>query len=108
MNLKLKIRVMLLWACCWQAGLATADDNPWAEPIWKSPPIPENPDAEFDSHDPYALSVGAYIKTDCSIRYVWHVDGKLYCFNSLTSKAFFMDAPARYIREAEAFLGRGE
>ena len=88
--------------------MSGAEDNPWDEPIWKSPPIPENPDAEFDSHDPYALSVGAYIKTDCSIRYVWHIDGKLYCFNSLTSKAFFMDAPARYIREAEAFLRRGE
>ncbi len=81
-----------------------ADNNPWAEPIWKSPPLPKNPDAEFNSHDPYALAVGAKIKTDCSIRYIWQTNKKLYCFNSLTSKAFFMDNPKQYIRNAEAFL----
>ena len=84
---------------------ANADDsNPWAEPLWKSPPIPENPDAEFDSHDPYGLSIGVFIKTDCSIRMVWHIDKKLYCFNSLTSKAFFMDNPKQYIDAATAYF----
>ncbi|KXF82341.1 hypothetical protein [Enterovibrio coralii] len=83
---------------------ALAAENPWAEPIWKSPPPPENPDAEFDGFDPYALAIKAKIKTDCSIRLIWHRDGKLYCFNSLTSKAFFMDNPARYIRLANHFI----
>jgi hypothetical protein len=79
-------------------------DNPWQEGIWKSPPPPQNPDAEFNKQDPYGLSIGARIYTDCSIRWIWHVNGKLYCFNSLTSKAFFIDNPNLYIRGAETFL----
>ena len=96
--------ILFITSVLFKSAFVRADNNPWAEPIWKSPPLPENPDAEFNSYDPYGLAVGAKIRTDCSIRYVWHLNKKLYCFNSLTSKAFFMDNPKLYIRNAEAFL----
>lgn len=102
------LSAIIFMALTYYSSVANTQDNPWADPIWKSPPVPEHPDAEFDSHDPYALGIGVRIKTDCSIRFVYHQDGKLYCFNSLTSKAFFMDYPKKYIRDANAFLYREE
>lgn len=101
--MKYSIAFMIL-AINSQPVIGLAENNPWAQPIWKSPPLPENPAAAFDKHDPYALAIGAKIKTDCSIRYIWNRDGRLYCFNSLTSKAFFLDNPAGYIRRAKQFM----
>lgn len=89
------------------AGVANAgSDNAviWSQPIWKATPIPENPDARFHKQDPYGLAIGRHIPTRCSIYWVYPGDGNLYCFNSLTSKAFFIDKPEYYIKKAKAFL----
>ncbi|MEO0974016.1 MAG: hypothetical protein AAFX85_13065 [Pseudomonadota bacterium] len=89
------------------AAESAADDEAsatgWEEGLWKSPPVPPQLQREFEAHDPYALAIGVRIRTDCSIRYRWVGNGRVYCFNSLTSKAFFIRRPEHYIRTAEAF-----
>lgn len=85
-------------------GIASAGaggSNPWADGMWKSPPVPERPEGEFGNHDPYGLAIGVPIRTDCSIRWIW--EGRLYCFNSLTSKAFVIERPVHYLERARAF-----
>lgn len=90
------------------ANVTTAGENAnvWQAGFWKSTPMPPHATGEFGNHDPYGLSIGVWIKTDCSIYWISPDTNKLYCFNSLTSKSFFIDSPSRYIRAAEAFLSR--
>ncbi|MGH8502592.1 MAG: hypothetical protein ACREVE_08980 [Gammaproteobacteria bacterium] len=76
------------------------------EGIWKSPPPPDKAQAQFGAQDPYGLTFGTRIAVDCSIYWISTETGHLYCFNSLTSKAYFMGNPERYIRGARAFLAR--
>lgn len=85
----------------WAAGPTDAQRR---EALWKSPPPPKKANAEFNAQDPYGLTFGERITVDCSIYWISTEDGKLYCFNSLTSKSYFMDSPDRYVRGARAFL----
>lgn len=86
--------------------VATDEDSRWAGGIWKSTPVPAGAKGEFGNQDPYGLSIGVRIHTDCSIYWISPDTRKLYCFNSLTSKSFFIDNPAHYIRGAEALLAQ--
>lgn len=85
-------------------GAAGPSPQQRQEAIWKSPPPPKTSQAEFGAQDPYGLSIGVPIAVDCSIYWVSPDTRKLYCFNSLTSKSFFMDNPKQYISGARAFL----
>lgn len=93
------------------AGVANAgNDNSfkWSQPIWKARPIPENPDARFHKQDPYGLAIGRHIPTNCSIFWIDPANSDLYCFNSMTSKAFFIERPEYYINKAKSFLDSEE
>lgn len=89
------------------AALAGASDNDpgqGREGIWKSTPVPKNPNAQFHKQDPFGLANKDHIHTNCSIYWAYPNDGNLYCFNSGTSKAFFIAKPDYYIKKAKAFL----
>ncbi|MDN5939675.1 MAG: hypothetical protein L0H83_13575 [Salinisphaera sp.] len=89
------------------AGVADAGNDDafkWSQPIWKARTIPENPDAQFHKQDPYGLAIGQHMPTNCSIFWIYSGDGGLYCFNSMTSRAFFIEKPEYYINKAKAFL----
>lgn len=88
------------------AVAAAGNDNAliWSQPIWKSRAPPENPDARFHKQDPYGLAIGRHMPTNCSIYWIFSGDGNLYCFNSMTSRAFFIEKPEYYINKAKAFL----
>lgn len=97
---------LVLFAC--GAGHAGEEENPWRKGFWKSRPAVDPARAEFNGQDPYALAIGVHIKTPCTIYVVIKETDKLYCFNSLTSKAFFLKNPEKYIRAARAFLASEE
>lgn len=87
-----------------EAGADSNHPGQRREGIWKSAPIPKNPDAQFHKQDPVGLANGDHIHTHCSINWVYPGDGNLYCFNSGTSRGFFMEKPQYYIKNAKAFL----
>ena len=70
--------------------------------IWKAVVPPKEMRGEFDSLDPYGVSVGARIKSDCSLNWVSPDDGKLYCFSSGTSLEYFLDKPQATLERARA------
>src|ERR1700680_2894198 len=61
--------------------------------IWKAAVPPKPMKGEFDSLDPLGVAAGARIKADCSLNLIDPGDGKLYCFSSGNSLAFFLDKP---------------
>lgn len=89
---------------CGAGFTADPSNEQLREGLWKSPPPPTKAEAEFGAQDPYGLAIGEHIVVDCSIYWISIQDGKLYCFNSLTSKSYFIANPSEYLRDARAFL----
>lgn len=61
--------------------------------IWKSVVPPTAMCGEFGNHDPIGLAAGQRIKADCSLNWTDPDDGKLYCFATATSLAYFLYWP---------------
>jgi serine/threonine protein phosphatase PrpC len=101
-----KLAVLSLAVLGFAAAASAGNSQPdeWRQGIWKSTPVPKNPDAQFDKQDPFGLAIGKHIHTHCSIYWVDPGNGKLYCFNSGTSRAYFIEKPQYYIKKAKAFL----
>jgi hypothetical protein len=70
--------------------------------IWKAAVPAHAMHGEFDNLDPLGLAAGARIVADCSLNWVSPDDGKLYCFASGTSLAYFLQSPNTRIRDAQA------
>ncbi len=90
-------------ACLAQATApGPVKDMPRAGGIWKAAVPPKPMRGEFDNLDPFGVSVGARIKSDCSLNWVSPDDGKLYCFSSGTSLEFFLEKPQATLERARA------
>jgi hypothetical protein len=75
--------------------------------IWKGAiPPPGTTRGEFDDNDPVGLSSGERIGADCSINWVDPDSGKRYCFSTATSLVSFLQAPHRYLAQAEGVWNR--
>lgn len=100
--------IMLLAALCAVAGESAAFHSkrlPGAEGkgIWKSA-VPTAPmHGEFANHDPIGLANRQFIKADCSLNWRDPDDGKLYCFSTPTSLAYFLYWPKANSRRAQSF-----
>lgn len=75
--------------------------------IWKGAiPPPGTTRGEFDDNDPVGLSSGERIHADCSINWVDPDSGKRYCFSTATSLVSFLEAPHRYLAQAQGVWNR--
>jgi 2-hydroxychromene-2-carboxylate isomerase len=75
--------------------------------IWKAAiPPPGTTRGEFDDNDPVGLSSGKRIKADCSINWVDPDSGRRYCFSTATSLVSFLEAPHRYLTQAQGVWNR--
>lgn len=80
-------------------GAAASD--PAHAGIWKAvSPLRGTMHGEFESNDPFGVSVGVKIEADCSLNWIDPDTGKLYCFSTATSLVYFLDAPHTYLARA--------
>ena len=66
---------------------------------WVVPPVKMN--GMFDDHDPIGLVAGKLIPADCAFNWTDPDTHKLYCFTTATSLVYFLNAPQKYLAEAE-------
>lgn len=70
--------------------------------MWKAAIPRVHMHGEFGNHDPIGLANGQRIKADCSLNWTDPDDGKLYCFSTPTSLAYFLYWPKTNSRRARA------
>lgn len=71
--------------------------------IWKSAVPREFMHGAFGNHDPVGLMNGQFIKADCSINWTNPDSGRLFCFSTPTSMAYFLYWPRRNTERAKLF-----
>jgi hypothetical protein len=59
--------------------------------------------AEFGGQDTDALALGRHVMTSCAITWA-DKDGKLYCFNSDSTKKAFLESPSENLQKARDFI----